>query len=194
MKLKDADRVPFHFGAPVYVQRARKIALRREAVHVGAPTARRLADRWQEVGVYAEMAAEWFTWLPINEEIHRNGDGGIDFVFHDLVDGHKRTIDVKAAQNTPMWLPLEERKVRSGKYADILVMAHVDLRVRTAWLIGWEWAARLKDCPVRILGSHDIPNHVLSCGDLRPMSELLERIDRARSLELYGRKRCRESG
>lgn len=185
--IKTRDHVPFFFGAPVYGQRARKIALRREAAHTGDPTARRLSERWQEIGVYGEMAAEWLLCLPINEAIRRNGDGGIDFIFYDTIDGQQYSIDVKSAQNPPMWLPLEERKAISGKHADILIMVHVALRERTALLIGWEWAARLKDCPVRILRNHDISNHVLSCKDLRPMSELLDRIDRERSLGLYGR-------
>jgi len=187
---KVRDTLKFYYHAPAYEQRARKIADKRENTHGGDPSSRPLSEDYELKGVVGELAMEYYCGLPIDEEIRKRGDKGIDFVYRDKIDGMQRSVDVKASAKPPSWLPLEEKRVLAGKYADILVMAQVSMSDKVVYLLGWEWAHELIALNyIRCLGKYNIPSYVKAVTELQPMQVLLDRMDRAASLRLYGRAR-----
>lgn len=98
---------------------------------------------------------------PIDLET-KNGDRGIDF--RTLLG----TVDVKTYV-MPYHLLAEAGK--EDLYADIFVLGRYIEQMDAAVLLGWERGSVLKTKPIRCMPGHNIQNHCIAAGDLRPMGE-----------------------
>ncbi len=154
-------------------ERLLKIAQQRSGTHVGHKSQRILSQDYNLIGVCGEDAfADEFD-LDIDDSIRPSGDKGVDFTIN-LMCGHDLhnepfTVDVKTAK-LPFNLLLEVGK----PVVDIYVLA--DYNEGDSILLGWSWGKVLSQAPSRDFG-YGVINHYIPAEDLRPISELKERIE-----------------
>lgn len=119
-------------------------------------TGRHVSDYGPEIevlGAAGELAARRF--LGLDERLHENFDGGADLRWYG------RRVDVKATHLTPRvhyrflqwpeWKPV---------IADIVLMAVVDMRTRTATILGYANRTEVLEAPInpeRAYPCHEIP-------------------------------------
>ncbi len=139
----------------------------RHEAHKHHASSRPLSDDYELVGLLGEVAFGKLTGQMVDLERRLDGDKGIDFVVP-----LNFTVDVKTARKA-FHLIHEEGK----GLADIYVLAQYDDENKTAELLGWEWGAVLARAPVKDFG-YGIKNHYISADKLKPMSELVKRINR----------------
>lgn len=139
----------------------------RHEAHKHHASSRPLSDDYELIGLLGEVEFGKLTGQMVDLERRLDGDKGVDFVVP-----LNFTIDVKTARKAFNLIH------EAGKsFADIYVLARYDDETKTTELLGWEWGAVLAKAPVRDFG-HGIKNHYIAAENLRPMSELVRRINR----------------
>ena len=142
-------------------------AEQRTKLHEGEAGQRKMSENYDLVGMAGEAEFSRLTGVALNWHRGKGGDNGIDFVVP-----LRFTVGIKTARK-PYYLICEEDKI----VADIYVLAQYFDDGR-AELLGWTYGHVLKRAPLKDFGG--IMNRAIRCEDLKPMSELLERIMRLR--------------
>lgn len=137
----------------------------RHEMHKHQASSRPLSKDYHLVGLAGETAFGRFSGRMPDLEQRIAGDDGFDFII-----SLKFTVDVKTFRKA-YHLIQEQGKVT----ADIYVLAEYDDETRNGKLLGWEWGRILAKAPLKDFG-YGIITHYIKTSDLRPMSELKERM------------------
>jgi len=140
----------------------------RHALHVNHQTHRPLSDGYELLSLVGEEAFARLFGVTRDKMLRANGDGGVDFEI--TAYGRQWPVDVKTARK-PFNLLVEEGKC---KPKTIYVLAKYDDDLETAYILGWEWGARLLRTTPKAFG-HGVLNHYIPLAQLRPICELLVR-------------------
>jgi hypothetical protein len=117
------------------------------------------------VGVAGELALSQLTGMAPDLSLRPAGDDGVDSLIF-----LRYTVNVHAARK-PFNLIHEEGQ----KMADIMILASYDDETQQSELLGWEWGKTLLQAPVKDFG-HGVMNHHIPRANLRPLSELSDRV------------------
>ena len=142
------------------------LAARRTALHADrAESSRPLSDDFEEIGLAGEVAFGTFSGVCPDFSDRPNGDDGYDFKVPLLY-----RVEVKSTKPGRNLIHREDKPLA----ADIYVLAEVDGDRTT--LVGWCWRKTLAEAEVRILAAGGFPSLFVARENLRPMSELEERL------------------
>jgi len=103
-----------------------------------------------------------------------NGDGGIDFTMHLVVDGapHPFNVDVKSRVNFTEYLLVKaDEKVHPRT---IFVLARYDEAADVATCLCWCWGRQVLAAPRRFF-PREVLNYTVRADDMRPLAELIDR-------------------
>lgn len=139
----------------------------RQALHADHASHRPLSEGYELIGLIGEAEFARVFKQPLDLNRRPNGDSRVDFVVPFRVK-----VDVKTARK-PLYLIEEEGKVT----CDVYVLAQYFDEGQTAGLLGWEKGEVLARAPVRDFGK-GILNHYIPRENLRPVSDLLNRVMR----------------
>ena len=139
----------------------------RHEAHKDHASSRPLSEDYELIGLLGEVEFGKLTGQMVDLERRLDGDKGVDFVVP-----LNFTVDVKTARKAFHLI----HEVGKG-FADIYVLAQYDDGTKGVELIGWEWGAVLARAPEKDFG-YGIRNHYIPADKLRPMSELVRRINR----------------
>jgi hypothetical protein len=142
----------------------------RHQLHILHPTHRPLSDGYELVGLRGEEALAREFGLSVDLVARPEGDGGLDNSLRLWVL-RRFPVDVKCARK-PGHLIVEEGKAKPNT---IYVLARYSDETDSAELIGWEWGQTLMGAPIRDFG-YGVRNHSIRAADLRPISELHDRM------------------
>ncbi|MGA0841019.1 MAG: hypothetical protein ACO3P1_14115 [Pseudomonadales bacterium] len=143
----------------------RALANQRHELHKDHASSRPLSEDYEHVGLAGELALSQLTGLSPDLTLRPGGDGGTDA--HILI---AYTVNVHAARK-----PYNLLHEQGSATADILVLAAYSDKTGEATLVGWEWGAKVLAAPVKDFG-YGILNHYIPAKNLRPISELKDRV------------------